>query len=335
MPVYNCQNYIDRCLESIIAQSYVNFEIIIINDGSTDDSLAVCQSYGDKRIKIIDSEHRGVSIARNIGIENSRGDFIFFIDADDFIEKNALKLLISEEGKADWIIGNFKKIKKDGSVAGSGNDKVFSASKLLNKQDIIIYTREYLKRPNRLPLFDNCWGRLFKSSIIKNNKLFYDEDLRTSEDIAFNFKYLKYVERVFFVDQPIYNHIVWDNYSSASLYFEEPSDLFGYRKAFVEVADFLKSRGLGDNIYNEIAHAYVSYTIVQLIRFCGQINKNNQKNIYGFISNLVNEKKLRDSLLFYAPKKGESKIIPVLIKLKLIWPIIWVCKYKADKRYKK
>jgi glycosyltransferase EpsJ len=334
IPVYNCQNYVGRCIESVINQSYRNIEIIIINDGSTDNSLAVCKSFSDSRTKVIDSRHYGASKARNIGIENSNGSFIFFIDADDFIEKDALGLLIENQHGSDLVIGDFRKV-RNGDV-NSGNSRVFTASKLLNKQDIIDYARRFLRSPNRFPLLDNCWGRLFKASIIKNNKLFYDVSLRTSEDVSFNFNYLKYVEKIFFLNKPIYNHSVWDDYSSASMFFEaEPEDLFGYRKAFDRVADFFNSCNLKHDIKKEIANAYVGYTIIQLVRCCGQINKKTRKKIYEFINNLVNEIRLQDSLQFYAPSNGDSKILPVLIKLKFITPIILVCKYKAYKRYKK
>ena len=334
IPVYNCRDYVGRCLESVINQSYENIEIIVVDDGSTDDSLMVCQVYADSRIKLIDSKHNGASRARNIGIESATGDFIFFIDADDFIKKNALELLIDNQHGADLVIGDFKKI-KDGEV-DSGNSKIFSTSKLLDKQDIIDYTRKYLKSPNRLPLFDNCWGRLFKCSIIKDNNLFYDVELRTSEDVAFNFNYLRYVEKVFFLNNPIYYHLVWDNYSSASMSFgADPESLFGYRKALAEVSNFLNSCNCDDNVSSEISHAYLSYTIVQLVRCCGQINKDNQKKIYKFIDNLIGEKRLRDSLRFYTPSGGDSRILPILIRLRLVWPIIWACRYKAYKRYKK
>lgn len=332
IPVYNRQNYIGRCLESVINQSYRNIEIIIINDGSTDDSSAVCRAYSDSRIRVIDSQHYGVSRARNIGIENSNGSSIFFIDADDFIEKDALELLTDNQHSADLVIGDFKKV-KDGDV-DSGNGKVFSASKLLSKQDIVDYTRRYLKNPRRLHLLDKCWGRLFKASIIKDNKLFYDVDLHTSEDLAFNFNYLKYAEKIFFLNKPIYNYLVWDDYSSESMISRGgPEDLFGYRKALVEVSNFLGSCNLESDTDSEISHAYVNFTIVELVRCCGQINKNNKKKIYEFIGNLVNETKLRNSLQFYTPSRGDSKIIPMLIKLKLIYPLVLVCQYKANKRY--
>ena len=337
IPVYNCQKYVGRCLLSVINQTYGNIEIIIIDDGSTDSSLSVIKSRDDSRMKVINSRHRGVSIARNIGIENSNGDFIFFIDADDFLESDALELLMKNQNGADLVIGDFKKIRE--GDASSGNARVFRESKLLNKRDIIDYVKKFLTKTNKFPLFDNCWGKLFKAPIIKENKVFFDVNLCTSEDVAFNFDYLKYVEKVFFLNKPIYNHLVRDNFLSASLFFQkEPEELFGYRKAFNSVLKFFENCYFGYDIYfnvnKEIANAYVNYTIIQLIRCCGQITEKNREKIYKFIRSLVNETRLRYCLRFYNPLKGDSKIIPLLIKLKFIMMIIWICKYKARKRYK-
>lgn len=336
IPVYNCQDYIGRCIESVLNQSYGNIEVIIINDGSTDNSAKLCRDYAhrDSRIKVIDSQNYGPSKARNTGIENSKGSFIFFMDADDFIEQKALELLMGSYNRysADLVVGDFKKV-QNGKVE-SGHARVFLADKLLSKQDIVDYTRSYLKKPNRFPLFVYSWGRLFKAAIIKENKLFYDVNLRTFEDVAFNFDYLKHAKDLFFLNVPLYNHLISDNYASAAMSLgADPEDLFGYRKALAEAADFLDSCSSGGDTEKEIAHAYVCYTIIQLIRCCGQINKNNKKKIYAFISKFVNEPKLRQSLPFYFPSKGDSRIIPILIKLKLIYPLILVCRYKANKRY--
>jgi len=175
VPVYNGEKYLRLCIESIITQSYKNIETILINDGSTDNSGEICNAYAlsDNRIRVIHTQNNGPAAARNIGIENSKGSFVFFLDADDYIENNALNLLIENynQHKADIIVGDFNKIKDDNS--DYGHNSVFSSSKLLTKQDIIGYTRSYLKKPNRFSLFVYCWGRLFKSSIIKNNNILW------------------------------------------------------------------------------------------------------------------------------------------------------------------
>jgi len=338
VPVYNSEKYLRRCIESIINQSYKNIEIILINDGSTDNSGEICNAnaLSDNRIRVIHTRNNGPAAARNIGIENSKGSFIFFIDADDFIENNALNLLVESynQHKADIIVGSFNKIRNSNSVYG--HNGVFSSSKLLTKQDIIDYARCYLKKPNRFTLFAYSWGRLFKSSIIKNNHIVFNANLHTFEDVAFNFDYMKYTNEVYFLKEAIYNHLIHDNYMSATMALSSNSkSMFGYGQALDNIGVFLKNYNSDTNIKSEVGHANVTLTIIQFVRICGQINKSNKKRIYELVRETINDPNFRGNLKYYSPTKGDSRILPILMKLKLVWLIIWVCMYKAHKRYGK
>ncbi len=336
VPVYNAEQYLDVCLQSIINQTYADFEAILVDDGSTDGSGQLCDAYAtrDSRIKVFHQQNGGPAAARNIGLENSTGGFIFFADADDFLEENALELLIKayQQYDADLVVGEFNRIKNGDS--GYGDNGIFSQSGPLLKQDIMDYTRNYLRKPNRFPLFAYSWGRLFKSSIIRNNNLVFNADLRTFEDVAFNFDYLIHVNKASLIKRAVYNHLVHENYLSAGMKISDnPQSLFGYQGAIAAIGRFLERSDSVAGAKKDVGHAYVSLTIIQLVRTCGQMNDKNKRAIYKLINQTVSDPALRDSLQFYTPAKGESKIIPILMKLKLVWPIIWVCKYKAYKRY--
>ncbi len=338
VPLYNSEKYLWRCVESIIGQTYKNIEVMLVNDGSTDNSGQLCDNYArsDKRIRVIHSKNSGPAQARNIGIENSRGDFIFFVDSDDFIENDALSLLIDNynSNHADVIIGDASSI-KDG-ILGPGYKGSFPESRLLTKQEIVDYARHYLKKPNRFTLFAYSWGRLFKSSIIKNKRVFFNADLHTFEDVAFNFDYLNYVEKISFLKQPVYNHLIHSNYMSATMAVSgNPRVLFGYRQALSNIGKFLEKTNSGADVKREVAHAFVCLTIIQLVRICGQIDKSNGKKIYGFIREIINDRELRENLKYYTPSNGDSRILPILIRLKLARLVILVCRYKANRRYKK
>jgi len=338
IPVYNSEQYLHQCIESIINQSYKNIEVILIDDGSTDNSGRICDKYAqnDKRVRVIHTKNNGPASARNGGIKHLKGEFLFFIDSDDFIENNAISLLMENynQTNADIIIGDFKKVNDNNP--NSGHNRVFPDSKLLTKQDIIDYTRWYLKKPNKFPLFAHSWGRLFRSSIVKNNSIYFDADLRTFEDVAFNFDYLNHTNKVFFKKKIIYNHLVHNNYISATMAIgANPKKLFGYKIALTKIKDFLKNCNSKVDIKKETGHANVCFTIIQLVRICGQINNINKKKIYKLINEIINDSNFRDNLQFYSPSGDDSKILPLLMKLRLIWPIIWICKYKSYKRYKK
>jgi hypothetical protein len=231
-------------------------------------------------------------------------------------------------------VGDF--IKVNGANSSSGHNRVFENNKLLEKKDVIEYSRSYLKKPNRFPLFAYSWGRLFKSSIIKQNNVLYNTNLRTFEDVAFNFDYLNHVNKIFFVNEVIYNHLVHDNYSSATMAISDRSDqLFGFKYALQSIADFLKRSEADIDIKREVGHADVFLTIIQFVRTCGQINNDNKKKIYKTIKDIVDASFFRENLSYYTPSKGDSKLLPLLMRLKLIKAIILVCGYKARKRYGK
>ena len=338
VPVYNAEKYLHRCLDSIINQSYKDIEVFLVNDGSTDDSGKICDFYvlNHRKINVIHKENSGPSESRNIGIRNSNGEFIFFIDSDDFLEKDALQLLIAsyEEHDADIIIGDFNKI-VDNKIVNSGHQRVFSTNKLMTKQDIINYTRNYLKAPNKFPLLAQSWGRLFKTSIIKKNNIFFDSTLHTFEDVAFNFVYLKYVNKIFFLNKTLYNFLIHTDHLSTTMKFSnDPNSLFGYQKALLRAREYLDNFCHNSCITKEIGQAYVRYTIIQLIRLCLQVNSCNIKQIYKFVCKVVNNPRLREGLRFYFPLEGESKILPILVKFKFVWLIIIVCRYRAKQRYK-
>ena len=101
--VYNAEKFVEKCLLSVLNQTYKNLEILIINDGSTDDSIKLCKKYKDKRIKIITTKNMGLAASRNVGIDNATGDYLYFVDADDYIKEDAIEHLykISVENNAD------------------------------------------------------------------------------------------------------------------------------------------------------------------------------------------------------------------------------------------
>lgn len=336
IPVFNSKKYLNRCIESIINQDYKDIEIILVNDGSTDESPKICDSYAknDLRIRVIHTENSGPGAARNRGIEASRGDFVFFIDADDYIQDNALNLLVEDyrQHGADLTVCNFNKISAD--TLAAQNNGLFSKDMLLTKEDIIGYARCYLRRPNKFLLFAFSWGRLFKASVIRDNRIFFNPGLRTFEDVAFNFDYLHYANGLSFLKEPLYTHLVHDNYASATMMVsEKPEELFGYTQALANIGNFLRSSTSSADIKKEMGHAYITLTIIQLVRMCGQLNPGNRDKIYDFIRWIINDAQLRDNLQYYFPRQGDSKIMPLLMKLKLIQPLIWVSRYKARKRY--
>lgn len=201
VPVYNGEKYLSNCLDSIINQTYRNFELFIINDGSTDKTFDIATRYKklDRRINLINKVNEGVSVSRNIGISKSSGKYLCFVDADDFLEKNAIELLVNsmKKEKADLVIGSYnilrrKKVTKKNILIEDYMDK----EKLIN---IIIENNILLATP---------WGKLFKTEIIKKNQIRFDEKMEIAEDTVFNLEYLDKISNISIISDVVYNYVL-------------------------------------------------------------------------------------------------------------------------------
>ena len=337
IPVYNAASYLQACLSSVLSQSFTNLEIIVIDDGSTDASLSVLNGYAssDSRIKLLQQENSGPSVARNKGLASATGDLIFFLDADDTIEPESLYALVEDfiATDADLVIGAFRKFLPDGSPVGG-----FAPlnSGLLDCDDVVALAKSYLNEPNRYLHFAYSWGRLFKRSIINAHGLSFDEGLRSFEDVKFNFHYLKHCKFVFVSKFNVYRFLVRDDHSSMTfLIGEDPERLLGYNDAIGSIASYISDIDPGENISCEMATAYLSLSVIQIIRICVNIDLTNYRKIYKSLAQVVHNDQIISSLKIYRAKKGQSKLIPILMKYQLVSLLMLACTVRGRKRYGK
>lgn len=349
VPVYNAEKFLHKSIESVINQSYENIELILINDGSTDSSEMICNKYAlaDKRIKVITQRNSGPAAARNTGIRHATGTFVFFLDADDFIDCNAIEILVAKynQYQSDLVMSNFSKLENNGETVNQrasfhpDNKPFVQQIKVLSKAEILNYVRHFLRHPSN-HLISYCWARLYKLSIIKKNNIFANEDMRLFEDFVFNLEYLKHTNEIVFVNEPLYTYTMHNSHVSASMAIINGDSLLHDMNVFKTKADeFLRRTNVDTmsafDINNEIGHALIHYVIIFMIRSCRQVVRHNRKRIYSEINKIVNAPIFRESLQYYSPSKGNSRILPLLAKLKLVDLIILYCKYKAYKRYGK
>ena len=198
VPIYNVQNYIEKCLKSISNQTYKNIEIILVNDASTDNSLKICKKIQeqDARIKIIDLKiNKGVSNARNVGLENAIGKYICFIDSDDYIEKDMIENMVKniEKTDSDISICNFKKNIKEKN--NSNYLETYNKEELLKK----IMGRKFFQ--------GFVWNKLYKRDIIEKYGLNFKEDIFICEDLLFNCEYISKINKGVFDGKKLYNYV--------------------------------------------------------------------------------------------------------------------------------
>lgn len=200
VPVYNAGNFLERCICSIASQSYKDIEIILVNDGSTDDSLEICNSFSDSRIKIIDKTNGGVSSARNAGLEIASGEYVAFVDSDDTIPTNCLQTLLSgiKECNSDMVMGAF--------MFQYGKKYRYHSIRLtpgLYEFDTLL--SDFIDDGTLSGfLIGSACGVLYKTSIIKTNDLRFRVGLRINEDGLFNFEYALKAKTLNVISDPVY-----------------------------------------------------------------------------------------------------------------------------------
>lgn len=199
VPIYNAQSYLKRCVESILSQSYEELEIILVNDGSTDNSLSICKELGriDNRIKIINQNNSGVSIARNRGIQEASGEFIQFVDSDDYIEKDMCKEMLSciISNNADLVVCSFNALTPWRHLKVTLKNNKYESIQNLEKDFEYLFEKSF---------FHSMWNKLYKKAYILD---LLEEGLSLGEDMQFNLNYLKNINSIVTLDNCYYNYI--------------------------------------------------------------------------------------------------------------------------------
>lgn len=209
VPVYNAELYLKPCIDSILNQTYQNIELILVDDGSSDNSSTIYNEYsGDYRVNIIKKENGGVSSARNIGIKKATGDYIMFVDSDDYIELTMVEEYVKYMTSNQMIIGGFNEIYVN---------KIFSHKP--DKQKIT----EQLEMINLIFHGSGIGGFLFNKiydiNTIKKHNIYLNEKIHMCEDLLFNINYLFHIEKVIVISDSLYNYRM--RKSSATWSFDE------------------------------------------------------------------------------------------------------------------
>lgn len=206
VPVYNGAKYLDRCVSSIISQVYQDWECFLIDDGSTDSSGAICDKWEqrDNRIKVIHQPNCGVSVARNRGLDLCSGDYVCFIDSDDWIDHLFLTEMINHSYDSDLVVSGLYRDYYDSEpeIVMPNSTEVFcldceNSTKFynLNKQNLLYAPHE----------------KLYRAVIIRSHDLSFPEGCQYGEDLVFNYSYLEYVNQISVVAKPLYHYTIGTN----------------------------------------------------------------------------------------------------------------------------
>ena len=213
IPIYNQERFLSRCIDSVLRSSYQDFELILVNDGSTDASLRICEGYAarDGRVRLLGREareRRGVSYARNQGLEVCRGEWVVFIDGDDVIAGDFLELAVRESAQdPDLILFDFAPREEDLGFGNLEEAVRYSGEEMLDLVRRTLLYRQPLEQGNA-NLFSSC-ARAVKRSVIERYGIRFSEDLFSGEDTLFNIEFLLRAESCRYVPRMVYFYNIY------------------------------------------------------------------------------------------------------------------------------
>lgn len=310
IPVYNVEKYLAKCIDSILSQTFTDWELILIDDGSIDQSGKICDEYvcKDNRVRVVHKKNEGVSKARNTGITLTKGEYICFIDSDDWIEPTYLQNFKVQEQQCDFYFS--------GALYDT-YDKVYSYKK---------YAEKYCKNRDEIRdeffkqdlLFNGYpWGKLYKTQIIKDNKLQFNENLTINEDHIFVFQYFSHINTLYITNTAGYHYTVFDNSG---------------RKLSNKINSYTELKAASEQFYS----------IINQLKILWNISQKEYENLYNiFVTSkrlsafrsliLLKEKKYFKEELDYWSKNpymgcnGQEKITIFILKSKFIPYKYYLC----------
>lgn len=234
VPVYNAEKFLSKTIKSVLEQTYSHVELILINDGSTDKSEEICLSFleNDSRIIYRKQLNKGPSATRNHGLSLATGEYITFVDADDYLEKNGIEVLVESIQDADLVISGYKNVYEEYSEEQKVKETIPSISGVFSKNEFITQFGNLLEKN----LIHYVWHKLYRAE--KINSIRFNETVNIGEDMLFNIEIIKRIKKVSITKQPVYSHVWYNNQSITSGY---KDNLFVMRKQqHISLEKFLK-----------------------------------------------------------------------------------------------
>lgn len=320
VPVYNVEKYIDRCIDSILNQTFKDFELILVNDGSTDNSGDICDKYSkiDSRIKVIHKINGGVSSARNVGIDNANGKYIQFIDPDDWVDDLLLERSYNTINNEDSDIV-FLGIKYEDFISKRVTKRVVSKEIIFDINKNIKHDAIKLIKDD---LFGFTWCKLFKASIIKSHKIKFDESISLAEDEKFTCDYYKYINKISVLDEAYYYYVKYGNerqtlcsMSGNSIYtrdkiFKSWMQMLDTKENDIFIKTYLSNKSFS-NLYEEVYNIYFE----EKNKVTRNIKLSKLKNTYFYNYLVKNYTKYYQKILLFFINNNKYEIFKIFNKL--------------------
>ncbi len=325
VPVYNIEDYLPRCVDSLLAQTYQNLEIILVDDGSVDTSGAICDGYAkkDARIKVVHKKNGGLSDARNAGMDVATGKYIGFVDGDDWIDQDMYRSMYEacEKEQAQIAVCRYKQIRTSSGEtfvpeidASTGNSVLLSKTRALEA---------YLCEDEQYVIYNSVWSKLFLAEMVKDMRFPVGKN---SEDIMFTTKAFCKMERLAYLNAPYYNYVL-DREGSIM------NEKVGQRRLRDEIPfwqeqiSHLAKEGMTE-LSDKAAYRFYRRLLFYYIDFM------ENKDTRGFAGEIIKElKKEKENIVRIYKKDYVATGDKVRMKLVLAFPFAYYCAVKGYDKY--
>ena len=287
IPAYNAAHYLEKCLSGLLCNSSYSYEIIVINDGSTDNTSNIASSFADKysQVKYIEQTNMGVSAARNAGLKIATGKYITFVDADNELLQLPAILETLHNFDMDLLIGDFHEIKSDGTIVRSRklSELIADNRDSLNQELLGNY------------LLNTCWGKFYLNAIIKEHHITFPLNVKMGEDLIFVLKYMEFVNTFHCLPLFIYHYLQLDSGAVRRLRHQITPELINNKVSCIEAKkEYMNHFPISENVLN----AYYEYQLADIVSTINMMLKSELPIIasYRSLRNLVTTPALKEIL---------------------------------------
>ncbi|MCH5303734.1 MAG: glycosyltransferase [Ruminococcus sp.] len=313
VPIYNVEKFLPTCIESVLSQSFKDFELILVNDGSTDNSLSICEKYAEKdsRIKVINKKNEGLFLARKSGLKEANGEYVVHIDGDDSCEPELLSYLDKNinEQKPDLIIYNYNLIDENNNFIEVNISPLGKENRLFNgdeKKDILKTMFENYK-------VNNIWIKCGKREFYNAEETDEYDYVVMGEDVIYSMPLLKNTERIFFTPEPLYNYRVNRSGVSRRIHTKYIYDFLKVRKCFFQTIESLN--------YDDLKQPFVRRYMHGVCNYLMKLHLLNNHSQYKKIYSDVKKSEIQKTAVTYQKKWGFANTVTWFICNPVFYPV--------------
>lgn len=322
LPCYNVENHIEKAIRSVLNQTYTDFELLVVIDGSPDNSVDIANRMAkeDKRITVFEKPNGGLSDARNYGLERAKGEFVYFMDSDDWIEPTLLEdnLKIVEEETLDFVVFGYIQDNED----KQGN--------LISSIKVVPTVDAYIKGDDsksidayHLGILGYAWNKIYRRAYLKINQLKFTKGISLVEDILFNSYVYAFSDTIKFNQKAYYHYINREEVTLMKRFHENSFDLIKNKtKVIGYFADYWHLKNKKQLLSNSLIQG-IRYSVHNLYSFENQLS-DKEKKIY--VRKMLNDYMTRDLIQHYPANSFRDKVYKFFIKNKIVFPIITFAK---------